>query len=117
MNKIAHHPLSKGVWQSLLIHNLSSVVQKYMDTEQGDDKVSFNETDCHSIFQPLQSWEEPMSALAGSGKALLNPLYHIWFSTRALFSPPTPFGGHPTGIRQTMLPAPTTTNPEEGSKK
>jgi hypothetical protein len=107
MDKIAHHPLSKGVWQSLLIHNLSSVVEAYMDAESTNALVSSKGLTSAKIFQPLQPSEEPNPAFAGSRRALEGfALNHILFYIKTLFSPPTPFGGHPTGIRQTMLPTP-----------
>lgn len=114
MGKIAHHPLSKGVWQSLLIHNLSSVVEAYMDNEATQRRL--DESFCNKIFQPLEEWEYPNQALAGSASALKSPFRHIWHYAVVLFSPPTPFGGHPTGIRQTMLPAPRKDEAAEGTE-
>jgi hypothetical protein len=49
--------------------------------------------------------------VAGSGTALQNPLQHVIRYIRSSFSPPWPFVGHPTGIRQTMLRPPPQRNP------
>jgi hypothetical protein len=103
MEKVAHHPLAKSVWQALLINNLSYVVESYLSEEK---RSSHAELYCDKIFRPLESWEQPQPSLAGSGQAWAVPLFHLVGSIRRSFSPPWPFIGHPTGIRQTQLPPP-----------
>jgi hypothetical protein len=93
MKKIAHHRLAKGVWQSLLINNLS-----------WDSK--FGESYCDKFFDPLEDWEKPKQWAAGSGSALKNPELHLYRYMCVSFSSPWPFGGHLTGLRQTMLSQP-----------
>jgi hypothetical protein len=93
MKKIAHHRLAKGVWQSLLINNLS-----------WDSK--FGEMYCDKFFDPLEDWEKPNEWAAGSGSALKNPEVHLLRYMRLSFSSPWPFGGHLTGLRQTLLSQP-----------
>lgn len=103
MKKIAHHPLAKGVWQALLINNLSYVVESYLSEERKSRQAELYRD---KIFRPLEAWEEPKPSLAGSGQALLHPLVHLGTYIQRSFSPPWPFKGHPTGIRQTLLPPP-----------
>ena len=67
------------------------------------------------IFEPLQPWEQPPSVLAGSGAALHKTVSHLVHYIRSSFSPPLPFAGHPTGIRQTQLPPPPEQTKERGS--
>lgn len=97
------HPLAKGVWQALLINNLSYVVESSLSSEKRSSQAELH---CDTIFRPLESWEQPKSSLAGSGKALANPLLHLVGYFQSSFSPPWPLKGHPTGIRQTQLPPP-----------
>jgi hypothetical protein len=103
MKKIAHHRLAKGVWQSLLINNLSFVVESYLET---DRQSKFAESYCDKIFDPLEVWEQPKKWVAGSGSALKNPEMHLLRYIQHSFSPPWPFGGHLTGLRQTLLSPP-----------
>lgn len=103
MKKIAHHRLAKGVWQALLINNLSFVVESYLET---DRHSKFAESYCDKIFDPLETWELPKESEAGSGTALKNPCMHLLKNIRQSFSSPWPFGGHLTGIRQTLLSPP-----------
>jgi hypothetical protein len=93
MKKIAHHRLAKGVWQSLLINNLC------FDTK-------FGESYCDKFFDPLEVWELPKQWEAGSNSALKNPEMHLLRYMCRSFSPPWPFGGHLTGLRQTLLTPP-----------
>jgi hypothetical protein len=93
MKKIAHHRLAKGVWQSLLINNLS-----------WDSK--FGNMYCDKFFDPLDDWEKPKEWAAGSGSALKNPELHLFRYMFLSFSSPWPFGGHLTGLRQTLLSPP-----------
>jgi hypothetical protein len=105
MKKIAQHHLVKSVWQSLLVNNLSKILEKYLeDQKQASNQHYYDDTDL--IFRPLEDWEFPKSESAGSGTALKNPLRHFWISLRRQFSPPWPMGQHLSGIRQTALPAP-----------
>ena len=109
MKTIAHHRFAKTVWQALLINNLSFVVESYVQVWKNGEaptKSMLAEVES-SIFSPLEPWEEPLPPLPGSGLALKRPLLHLIKSIRKSFSPPPPFGGHPTGIRQTLLAAPT----------
>ena len=102
MKKIAPHHFAKDVWQSLLINNLSKIVESERNgrpEQSGDDA-------CDPIFNPLEDWEQPKQTYAGSNRALKNPLGHLVQYIVRSFSPPWPFGGHPTGIRQVLLPAP-----------
>jgi hypothetical protein len=103
MKKIAHHRLAKGVWQSLLINNLSFVVESYLEI---DRHSKFAESYCDKIFDPLEDWEMPKKWVAGSGSAMKNPELHLLQYIRHSFSPPWPFGGHLTGLRQTLLSPP-----------
>jgi hypothetical protein len=93
MKKIAHHRLAKGVWQSLLINNLSF-----------DSK--FGESYCDKFFDPLEDFEQPKEWASGSGTALKNPELHLYRYMCRSFSPPWPLGGHLTGLRQTLLNPP-----------
>jgi hypothetical protein len=104
MKKIAHHRLAKGVWQALLINNLSFVVESYLEKDRYSTRYS--ETYCDKIFDPLETWEQPTSWLSGSGTALKKPLEHLVRYIHRSFSPAWPFGHHFTGIRQTLLPLP-----------
>lgn len=109
MTKITCHPLAKGVWQSLLIHNLSSVVEDFVDHDTMCSRVSTagdEEVTPAEIFHPLETWEEPKRVVAGSSYALERPLGHLWYYSKMFFSPPMPFGGLPAGIRHTLLGAP-----------
>jgi hypothetical protein len=103
MKKIAHHRLAKGVWQSLLINNLSFVVESYLETDRHSKSA---ESYCDKIFDPLEDFERPKEWVAGSGAALTNPKMHLLRYIRRSFSPPWPFGGHLTGLRQTLLSPP-----------
>jgi hypothetical protein len=122
LHKITSHPFAKQVWQALLISNLSFLVEAYLctssdaisykeNTNQHHDHRRFKHDYCDRIFAPLQPWEEPLRGVAGSGTALQNPLQHVIRYIRSSFSPPWPFVGHPTGIRQTMLRPPPQRNP------
>lgn len=106
MKTIAHHRFAKTVWQALLINNLSFVVESYK-WKNGEAPTKSLLAEVDSIFAPLETWEEPLPSLSGSGLALKRPLLHLIKSIQRSFGPPPPFGGHPTGIRQTLLPAPT----------
>jgi len=101
--KIARNPLSKSVFQALLINNLMYMVESYREiaqTRQDDDNY------CNKIFDPLEEWEAPDPHRSGSGKALQKPLRHIWNGIRGSFGLPWPFSRHPVGLRQTQLPPP-----------
>lgn len=99
IRKIAHHPLAKGVWQSLLINDLSITAEKFASRHLKDHEYD-------SIFDPLQDWELPDENLPGSGAALRRPLKHFLTSLWRSLRLPWPFGAHQEGIRQTLLPAP-----------
>ena len=103
MKKIAQHHLVKSVWQSLLINNLSAILEKYMEKQAN---FSGDPEDTDRIFRPLEDWELPKSDMAGSGSALKYPWDHFWNSLHRQFSPPWPLGNHLSGIRQTGLSAP-----------
>jgi len=103
MKKMAHNPLAKGVWQALLINNLSYVVESYLSEEKKSNQAQIYHD---KVFRPLESWDEPKRSLAGSGYALANPCLHFVTYVQRSFSPPWPLKGHPTGIRQTQLPPP-----------
>jgi len=123
--RIAHHILAKGVWQSLLINNLSFVLEAYESklsnspssattaTATSDAELGGNAVDddsdldyCDKIFAPLQEWEKPKHVDPGSGSALRWPVAHLSYSFRRHISLPWPLGSHPTGLRQTQLPPP-----------
>ena len=127
MKKIAQHHLVKSVWQSLIINNLSSILEKYVQrqhttngntttttTNSKADKPSLSTRDTATdrIFRPLEPWELPPSAAAGSGTALQHPFLHFWNSLVRQFSPPWQ---HLHGIRQTNLSAPV--GPPEGDEQ
>jgi hypothetical protein len=95
MKKIAHHKLAKDVWQSLLINNLSFM----LETDRHSNFADF----CYKIFDPLEDWEKPKEWVSGSGSALKNPEMHLLRYIQRSFSPPWPFGSHLTGMRQTLL--------------
>lgn len=104
MQTIAKNGLAKGIFQSLLINQMSFIVESYAErkplSQAAEEKHDY-------IFEPLQPWEEPDSVVAGSGRALNKGFAHFVYYLRKSFSPPLPFAGHPTGIRQTQLaPAP-----------
>jgi len=101
--KIARNPLSKSVFQALLINNLMYMVENYREViqaRQNDDNYR------NKIFDPLEKWEEPDPSKSGSGKTLQRPLRHIWNGIRGSFGLPWPFARHPVGLRQTQLPPP-----------
>lgn len=104
MKRIATHKFAKGVWQALILNQLPCVVEDMMQLEP----VLARET-CDKVFLPLQKWEEPEPLAAGSGLALRTPFAHIWRSIQKQIALPVPFGKPPTGLRQTQLPAPTST--------
>jgi hypothetical protein len=104
MKRIADHRLAKTVWQALLINNLSFVVESY--TWKNGEPPAAAALEVDKIFASLEPWEEPKPSLAGSGLALRSPLQHLIASIQKSFGLPPPFGGHPTGIRQTLLHAP-----------
>lgn len=110
MKKIAQHGLVKSVWQSLVINNLSTILEQYVEKQtnfvSSTTTEPRNSTDTDRIFRPLEDWEIPRSALAGSGAALTKPWLHFWNSLHRQFSPPWPMGKHLSGIRQTHLSAP-----------
>jgi hypothetical protein len=103
MVRISHHPLAKGVWQALLIKNLSYVVES---THAPDWYTSYDDpaTYCDPLFRPLESWEKPTSWAAGSGTALMRPLEHLLRYMGNSFAPP--WNGTATGLRQTLLAPP-----------
>lgn len=109
MRSIAHHFLAKGMWQSLLINDLSVVAESYSDyvqaAERGEAAV-LTEKDTDEVFAPLKPWELPDPVRAGSGSALKRPLLHLFTSMKQSFSLPWPLGRAPAGLRQTLLPAP-----------
>lgn len=115
MKKIALHGLVKSVWQSLVINNLSSILEKYVEMNfngivPSTPVLEINETD--RIFRPLEEWEIPKAEEAGSGAALTRPWLHFWNSFHRQISPPW---SHLSGIRQTHLSAPVnppTSDPE-----
>ena len=123
MKQIATSRCSKGVWQSLLINNLSFVVETHIETEQQRQaRSSCDVSYCDRIFRPLEAWEEPKSVLAGSDTALKNFAAHLVYYICHSFSPPW---NHLTSIRQQQLPAPparpppvttTTTQPSTAEK-
>ncbi|CAJ1959594.1 unnamed protein product [Cylindrotheca closterium] len=101
--KIAQNPLSKSLFQALLINNLMYIVESYREINH---TRSENDNYCSKIFDPLEEWEQPESYRSGSGKALQRPLRHIWKGVRGSFGLPWPFSRHPVGLRQTQLPPP-----------
>jgi hypothetical protein len=127
MKKVAQHqPFSKGVWQALLINNLSLVVESYATTVSTNATASYQQQEQEQrivndnllllapdkIFEPLQDYELPHPLEAGSGLALQSPLSclrHVFRYLTHSFAPPCwPCGrsGHFTGIRQTLLAIP-----------
>jgi hypothetical protein len=108
MKTISKKTLAKGIWQALLINQLSFVVESYAE-QTPISRLSEAKRD--RVFEPLEPWEEPRSILAGSGKALSQVFSHIFYYMKASFSPPMPFKGHLTGLRQTQLPPP----PQKGA--
>lgn len=103
MKTIAKNGFAKGIWQALLINQLSFIVESYADRSP---MSRMSEEKHDRIFEPLEEWELPPKVLAGSGTALQRTLAHLVHYIRVSFSPPLPFAGHPTGIRQTQLPPP-----------
>jgi hypothetical protein len=101
LKKIARNRYAKEIWQSLLISNLSFIVE-----HDPNDSTIVPSDDRGRVFEPLETWERPKQTLSGSGSALNRPLSHLTGCISSSFSPPWPFGGHPTGIRQVLLPAP-----------
>ena len=109
---MANHPFAKGVWQALLIHNLSYVVESYLSPQQRSTAAA---SYCDNVFAPLASWERADPYKAGSGRAWIHPLTHLMASIQQSFSPPWPWRGHPTGIRHTQLPPPPQRPPQPSS--
>jgi hypothetical protein len=108
---VSHHRCSKSLWQALLINNLSSLVEQFIEGDAGVTDVGIRVGDESSkradrMFGPLRDFELPPPDVAGSGAALSNPLVHLWRSWQRAVNLPWPLGHHPTGIRQTQLPAP-----------
>lgn len=127
LQRIAHHRFAKSIWQALLINNLSLVVEAYGQAKETDGLnvvavAHHHHTDgvaeeIDRIFAPLEPWEEPTSHYAGSGKALIELPHHMARWMVRSFSPPWPFAGHVSGMRQTMLPPPPTQPPTEQQRK
>ena len=114
MKKIAQQPLVKSVWQSLIINNLSTILEKYVE-RQAYFSNELDDEDTDRIFRPLEKWEIPKASVAGSGRALRHPWRHFWDSTLRKMALPWPFGIHLNGIRQTQLSPPVnppSSNPE-----
>lgn len=104
MDRVAHHPLSKVVWQSLLINNLSHILAMARRGPATLDQECAEEEE--DIFAPLCEWELPDKTKAGSGYTLRNPFQHIWISITRSFHYPWPCGRSTPGMRQTALAAP-----------
>ena len=98
IRQIAHHPLAKGVWQSLLINDIAIRADTFTERQE--------QNECDAIFDPLQEWEIPETNFPGSGSALKRPITHFFTSLWRSLLLPWPFGAHQQGIRQTLLPAP-----------
>ena len=110
IRNIAHHPLAKGVWQSLLINDLSITAERF-----ASQQLKAHEYD--SIFDPLEEWENPTTILPGSGVALRRPILHFITSLYRSLLLPWPFGSHQAGIRQTLLPPPRQKPKEDDSHR
>jgi hypothetical protein len=104
MRTIANAPFAKGVFQTMMIDEMEKIIATFQHGGQRPLPDLVAELD--PMFQPLSAWEEPKRFDAGSETALQNPLRHLLRYLVSFFSPPPPLGGHPTGIRHTLLPAP-----------
>ena len=111
MTKVAHHPLSKVVWQSLLINNLSRIIANSRRANNRHEECANDMDD--DVFAPLADWERPEPTMAGSGRTLRNPVQHIWLSMRNSFYYPWPCGRSTPGMRQTQLAAPLSAPPAD----
>lgn len=100
---IANNPHTRLLWKEILMENMLRIVQRYFDRrmrlENSVDGIDY----VNPIFAPLEAWEQPHPMRAGSGKALTNPLRHVWASMQWSFAPPWPFRGPPEGLRHNQL--------------
>eukprot|EP00529_Nitzschia_sp_RCC80_P029520 CAMPEP_0113469436 /NCGR_PEP_ID=MMETSP0014_2-20120614/15900_1 /TAXON_ID=2857 /ORGANISM="Nitzschia sp." /LENGTH=317 /DNA_ID=CAMNT_0000361917 /DNA_START=197 /DNA_END=1148 /DNA_ORIENTATION=+ /assembly_acc=CAM_ASM_000159 len=65
------------------------------------------------VFRPLEEWELPQPLDAGSGVAYKRPIQHLWKYCMSYIGWPLPLGGHPVGIRHTVLKAPSRLSHDE----
>ena len=106
MPKIASHPSTRLLWKEILMENLLRIVRRYFDKRMRSRTLLDGRAYLNPIFLPLQPWEVPHPLRAGSGRALLTPLAHVWASMQWSFAPPWPFQGPPEGLRHTQLLGP-----------
>lgn len=121
--KIANSPVTKGIWQSILICSLSQIAKYSNDnaaatassgtdsTLTSSESSDVTENDISHplrdpVFGPLQKWEEPNPVHAGSGMALSVPLGHLLHYASTSFLLPWPLTKWKVGLRQGSLPAP-----------
>jgi hypothetical protein len=104
IRRIAAIKHTKGVWQTVLVGILARIAVARLPDEDPSHLIDPNHID--PLYLPLSKAELPDPLLAGSGKALEQPLAHIAYCMRAFFTPPWPFSQHVSGIRHGMLPAP-----------
>jgi len=69
------------------------------------------------VFRPLEEWELPQPLDAGSGVAYKRPIQHLWKYCMSYIGLPLPLGGHPVGIRHTVLKAPSRLSHDEKMKR
>lgn len=103
LSTIFQNPLSKSIFQALLINNLMYVVESFRELNRRSRQPDQLR---NKLFDPLEPWEEPDASKAGSGKALQYPFRHIWNGIVGSFGLPWPFARHRVGLRQTQLRPP-----------
>jgi len=103
MPTIANHPKTRLLWKELLMENMLRIVQRYFDRRMRLENSTNGQEYVSHMFAPLEAWEEPHPMRAGSGKALTDPLAHVWKSMQWSFALPWPFEGPPEGLRHNQL--------------
>jgi hypothetical protein len=133
MKKIANQRFAKGVIQTMLIDAMESIIEAYhnggekpiptrvrqMEVELGNglEDNNFKAEYIAPSFQPLEVWEQPQPLSAGSGESWKHPVQHFTKYFLSFLGPPPPFGGHPTGIRHTLLAAPSRLSHKEKAQR
>jgi hypothetical protein len=91
--EIAERPYKRKNWMEV-IHGSAS-------ESMADDLANSNR---NPLFLPLTPSEEPDPLLAGSTKALLRPLAHLWKYCKVSIYIPWPFHAWPIGLRHNLRP-------------
>lgn len=112
IREIANKDNLRNVWQTIFIGVLVRVATSRLhDVTQSSGGGSVRDTQhddpnyIDPLFLPLDPSEEPLPCMAGSGRALEQPLSHLCYYISKSFSPPWPIGRHKVGFRH-RLPVP-----------